>query len=66
MGYLNGTGQVEPYEEVERCVAASILSAWQNGISHPLRLGNVGIRVIEKGDWRDDSKVLLFAKKDPH
>jgi len=65
MNYLEGTGQAELYEEVERCVATAILNAWRAGVSHPIRLGNVGIAAIERGDWKNGSKLVPFARKNP-
>ena len=43
LDYLEMTGQAEPFEDVRRRAAAAILTAWNRGVRHPIRLGNVGI-----------------------
>jgi hypothetical protein len=43
LDYLEMTGQAEPFEDVRRRAAVAILTAWNRGVRHPIRLGNVGI-----------------------
>jgi hypothetical protein len=43
LDYLEMTGKAEPFEHVRRRAAVAILTAWNRGVRHPIRLGNVGI-----------------------
>jgi hypothetical protein len=47
MGYLEYSGQAEPYTEVRRVAAHGILTAWSKGARHVIRLGNAGIVAVE-------------------
>ncbi|HZP64134.1 MAG TPA: hypothetical protein VFB28_12030 [Terriglobales bacterium] len=58
MYYLAMTGQAEPYADVQRRVAVTIVEAWRQGAEHPIRLANYGIGAIEHKEERDRAKII--------
>jgi hypothetical protein len=46
--YLERTGQVFPFSEIQQICARRILTSWREGKRHRIRLANDAINVIEK------------------
>ena len=48
MNYLQRTGQVENFVEVQRVAAMAILAAWKKGERRGVSLANLAIRAAER------------------
>ena len=47
MDYLERTGQATDYWETQPRVRSAIIAGWREGISHHIRLANIGIKAVE-------------------
>jgi hypothetical protein len=47
MDYLERTGQATDYCETQSKVKSAIIGGWRNGVSHHIRLANIGIKAVE-------------------
>ena len=48
MSYLEQTGQVSKFPEVQRVAAMAIVAAWKTGEKNRVRLANIAIRTVER------------------
>jgi hypothetical protein len=48
MSYLEQTGQVSKFPEVQRVAAMAIVTAWKTGEKNRIRLANIAIRTVER------------------
>jgi hypothetical protein len=56
MDYLDRTGQAPAYWEAQSRVMSAILVGWKNGVSHHIRLANIGIRTVEQQSFANSRK----------
>jgi ribosomal protein S7 len=47
MNYLSRTGQAVNFMAVQNAAAEAIITAWQGGVRHKIRLANYAIRAVE-------------------
>jgi hypothetical protein len=48
MDYLKRTGQATAYWETQSRVRSAIIAGWRDGVSHHIRLANIGIKAVEQ------------------
>ena len=48
MNYLEQTGQVSKFPEVQRVAAMAIVAAWKTGEKNRIKLANIAIRAVER------------------
>jgi hypothetical protein len=48
MNYLEQTGQVSKFPEVQRVAALAIVAAWKTGEKNRIKLANIAIRAVER------------------
>ncbi len=48
MDYLERTGQATDYWETQSRVKSAIIVGWRKGVSHHIRLANIGIKAVEQ------------------
>jgi len=48
MNYLDRTGQANDYWETQSRVKSAIIVGWRKGVSHHIRLANIGIKAVEQ------------------
>jgi hypothetical protein len=48
MNYLDQTGQAVLFQQAQNKAARAIVTAWQCGVRHRIRLANAAIRAVEK------------------
>jgi hypothetical protein len=48
MDYLERTGQAVKFTEVQRAAAVAIVTAWNMGVRHRIKLAHVAIKAVEQ------------------
>ena len=48
MDYLKRTEQATDYWETQSRVKSAIIAGWNKGVSHHIRLANIGIKAVEQ------------------
>ena len=56
MDYLERTGQATDYWETQSRVKSAIIMGWSKGVSHHIRLANIGIRAVEQRPFERSQK----------
>jgi hypothetical protein len=52
MNYLERTGQVGTFAEVQRVAATAIVTAWKMGVRNRIKLAHVAIKAVEQNRAR--------------
>jgi hypothetical protein len=52
MNYLERTGQVGTFAEVQRVAATAIVAAWKMGVRNRIKLAHVAIKAVEQNRAR--------------
>jgi hypothetical protein len=60
LDYLEATGQAKAGDDTWQFVSDSILSAWQKGARHKIRLANTGILAVEQARARKETGLLCL------